>query len=34
MQVSGRGEVDPIADNGSEAGRDQNRRVVIEVIKH
>jgi outer membrane protein OmpA-like peptidoglycan-associated protein len=34
LRVSGMGEAEPIADNGSETGRNQNRRVVIEIIKH
>jgi len=34
MEISGRGETDPMADNGTDAGRAQNRRVVIEIIKH
>ena len=34
MEISGRGENDPMADNGTDDGRALNRRVVIEVIKH
>jgi len=32
IRVVGRGESDPIASNATEAGRRQNRRVVLEVV--
>jgi outer membrane protein OmpA-like peptidoglycan-associated protein len=32
IRVIGRGEADPIASNATEAGRRQNRRVVLEVV--
>ena len=34
MRVSGRGELEPMADNATEQGRSTNRRVVIEIIKN
>ena len=33
MTSEGRGEVEPMADNGTSEGRAQNRRVEIEIIK-
>jgi outer membrane protein OmpA-like peptidoglycan-associated protein len=33
QMVDGKGQNEPIADNGSESGRSQNRRVVITLLK-
>ena len=32
LQASGKGETVPVADNANEAGRQQNRRVVIRKV--
>jgi outer membrane protein OmpA-like peptidoglycan-associated protein len=32
IQAQGRGELEPVADNNLEAGRDQNRRVEVAII--
>lgn len=33
LTTNGKGESEPVAENGSEGGKSQNRRVVFEVIK-
>lgn len=33
IKVSGRGESEPISDNDTEQGRQENRRVVLEVVR-
>ena len=34
IKVMGRGESEPVASNDTEAGRQQNRRVVLEVVRN